>query len=106
MLPPGFKRRPLVMLRPLASVEELPHLGLTDLQETVLRHAIELGETEGERLRHELKLKGAPSAISALIKRGFLQRSYRLARPQIAPKVVRQLQLAAPEAEVRARIED
>ena len=106
MLPPGFKRRPLVMLRPLASVEELPHLKLTDLQATVLRRAIELGETEAEQLRRELKIKGAPSAISALIKRGFLQRSYRLARPQIAPKVVRQLRLDAPEGEVLARIED
>src|SRR5438876_4943870 len=105
MLPPGFKRRPLVMLRPLASVEELPHLKLTDLQATVLRRAIELGETDAEQLRRELKIKGAPSAISALIKRGFLQRSYRLARPQIAPKVVRQLRLDAPEGEVLARIE-
>src|SRR5438093_451784 len=106
MLPPGFKRRPLVMLRPLASTEELPHLKLTDLQETVLRRAIERGETEAEQLRRELELKGAPSAIAALIKRGFLQRSYRLARPQIAPKVVHQLRLNAPESEVLARIKD
>jgi len=106
MLPPGFKRRPFVMLRPLASVEELPHLKLTDLQATVLSRAIELGETEAEELRRELKLKGAPSAISALIKRGFLQRSYRLARPQVAPKTVRHLRLDAPEAEALARIED
>ena len=106
MLPPGFKRRPLVMLRPLASLEELPHLKLTDLQATVLRRAIELGEIEAELLRREVKIKGAPSAISALIKRGFLQRSYRLARPQIAPKVVRQLRLDAPETETLARIED
>jgi len=106
MLPPGFKRRPLVMLRPLASLEELSHLKLKDLQATVLRRAIELGEIEAEQLRREVKVKGAPSAISALIKRGFLQRSYRLARPQIAPKVVRQLRLDAPETEMLARIED
>ena len=106
MLPPGFRRRPLVMLRPLASIDEIPHLKLTDLQATVLKRAIELGETEAEELRRELKLKGAPSAISALIKRGFLQRSYRLARPQIAPKVVRQIRLAAPEPEARARVEE
>src|SRR3989442_15056436 len=104
MLPPGLKRRPLVMLRPLASVEELPDFKLTDLQATVLRHAIELGETEAEQLRRELKIKGAPSAISALIKRGFLQRSYRLARPQIAPKVVRQLRLDAPGGDVLFRV--
>ena len=106
MLPPGFKRRPLVMLRPLASIGELPHLKLTDLQAAVLGRAIELGETEAEQLRRELKVKGAPSAISALIKRGFLQRSYRLARPQIAAKIVRQLRLDGPEGEVLARVED
>ncbi|TMF08095.1 MAG: primosomal protein N' [Chloroflexi bacterium] len=106
MLPPGFKRRPLVMLRPLASLEELSLLKLKDLQATVLRRAIELGEIEAEQLRREVKVKGAPSAISALIKRGFLQRSYRLARPQIAPKGVRQLRLDAPETEMLARIED
>jgi primosomal protein N' (replication factor Y) (superfamily II helicase) len=106
MLPPGFKRRPLVMLRPLASLDEIPQLRLTDLQAAVLKRGIELGETEAEELRRELKLKGAPSAISALIKRGFIQRSYRLARPQIAPKVVRQVRLTAPELEARARVED
>jgi primosomal protein N' (replication factor Y) len=106
MLPPGFKRRPLVMLRPLASIDEIPHLKLTDLQAAVLKRAVELGETEAEELRRQLKLKGAPSAISALIKRGFLQRSYRLARPQIAPKVVRQLRLVAAEPEARARVEE
>ncbi len=106
MLPPGFKRRPLVMLRPLASLEEIPHLKLTELQSAVLRRAIELGETEAEELRRDLRLRGAPAAISALIKRGFLQRSYRLARPQIAPKVVRQLRLTAPEPEVLARIQE
>jgi len=60
MLPPGFKRRPLVMLRPLASLEELPHLKLTELQAAVLRRAIELGEVEAEELRRGLKLRGAP----------------------------------------------
>jgi len=106
MLPPGFRRRPLIMLRPLASFEEIPSLKLTDLQAAVLRRAIELGEVEADELKREVKLRGAPGAIAALIRRGFLQRSYRLARPQIAPKVVRQLRLDAPEPEVRARIEE
>jgi primosomal protein N' (replication factor Y) len=104
MLPPGFKRRPLVMLRPLASLDEIPQLKLTELQAAVLKRAIELGETDTDELRRALKLKGAPSAITALIKRGFLQRSYRLARPQVAPKVLRQLRLTATEPEARARV--
>jgi primosomal protein N' (replication factor Y) (superfamily II helicase) len=32
MLPPGFRRKPLIMLRPLASLDELASLRLTDLQ--------------------------------------------------------------------------
>ena len=101
MLPPGFRRKPLIMLRPLASIAEIPTLRLTDLQAAVLRRAIELGEVDADELKREVKLPGAPGAITALIRRGFLQRSYQLARPQIAPKVVRQVRLDAPEANVR-----
>src|SRR5207244_11830323 len=73
MLPPGFKRRPLVMLRPLASLEELSPLKLKDLQATVLRRAIELAEREAEQLRREVKVTGRPSRSSAMINGGVLQ---------------------------------
>jgi primosomal protein N' (replication factor Y) len=106
MLPPGFRRKPLVMLRPLASLSELAELRLTDLQENVLRRAIDLREVEVDELKRSVKMPRVAGAITALIRRGFLDRSYRLARPQVAPKVVRQLRLDAPELEVRARIEE
>jgi primosomal protein N' (replication factor Y) len=106
MLPPGFRRKPLVMLRPLASLAEVGDLRLTNLQAAVLRRAIELGEVEADELKRATKLPRAAGAITSLIRRGFLARSYRLARPQVAPKVVRQLRLDAAEGEVRARIED
>jgi primosomal protein N' len=56
MLPPGFRRKPLIMLRPLASLDEVPTLRLTDLQANVLRRAIELGEIDMDDLKREVKL--------------------------------------------------
>ncbi|MBI2912924.1 MAG: primosomal protein N' [Chloroflexi bacterium] len=93
MLPPGFKRRPLTVLRPLASLEELPRLGLTDKQGTALTYVIERGEAEVEGLQRDLRLTNVPIIVSALLRRGFLQREYRLARPQVRPKVVPHLRL-------------
>ncbi len=104
MLPSGFKRRPLTILQPLATLDELPSLRLTERQQAVLTHVIERGEVESEELSRSLKITGVAGAVSALLRRGFLQRSYRLARPPISPKVVSQLRLRAPEIEVRAQI--
>ncbi len=103
-LPPGFNRRPLALLRPLASLEELPRLSLTDKQQRVLAYVIERGEVEAEELRRGLGLTNTPSLVGALLRRGLIQRSYRLARPQVRPKVVPHLRLlvAADEALARA----
>ncbi|HEU4758933.1 MAG TPA: primosomal protein N' [Dehalococcoidia bacterium] len=105
MLPPGFKRRPLTLLRPLASLDELPRLGLTDKQRTALAYLIEKGEAEPDALRRSLGLTNVPILVTALLRRGFVQRVYQLARPQVQPKVVRQVRLLAPTEDARARAE-
>ncbi len=102
MLPPGFKRRPLTLLRPLATLEELPRLGLTDRQRLALAYIIEKGEAEPDALRRALRLTNVPTLVSALLRRGFVQRVFRLARPQVSAKVVRQLRLIAEPEEARA----
>jgi len=93
MLPPGFKRRPLAFLRPLTSLEELPRLDLTERQQRALAYVIEQGEVEVEELRRALRLTNVPTLVGALLRRGFAQRSYRLARPLVRPKVVPHLRL-------------
>jgi len=104
MLPPGFKRRPLTVLRPLASLEELPRLGLTDKQRVALAYVIERGEVDVEELRRALGLTNVPTLVSALLRRGFVQREYQLARPQVRPKVVPHLRLLAGVDETAAEV--
>ena len=102
MLPPGFKRRPLTVLRPLAELDELPRLSLTDKQRRALAYLIERGEAEVEELRRALRLTNVPALVSALERRGLVQRAYRLSRPQVQPKVVPHLRLLAPPREAEA----
>ncbi|HET8944647.1 MAG TPA: primosomal protein N', partial [Dehalococcoidia bacterium] len=103
MLPPGSKQRPLTLLTPLATLEEIPNLGLTERQAAALAYIIEQGEAQAEELKRELGLTNVPVAVSALLRRGFVQRSYRLARPAASPKVVRMLRLTAGEEDARRR---
>ncbi len=103
MLPPGFKRKPLTILSALASTEELPSLRLTERQAAILRQVIEQREVDADVLRRRADITGAAGAIAALLKRGFLHRSYRLARPQVSAKMVRQIRLVASEDETRAK---
>jgi len=101
MLPSGFKRKPLTILHPLATTDEFARLRLTEKQQSVLTYIIERGEVEDGELRRDLKLTGVANAVSALLKRGFVRRSYRLARPPISRKVVAHLRLLAAEEEAR-----
>jgi primosomal protein N' (replication factor Y) len=104
MLPPGWKQRPLTVLRPLVREEELPALRLTERQERVLRYLLEAGEATAEELARKGRISGAAGAVSALLTRGFVQRSYRLARPGAAPKVVPNVRLLIDVKSARAQV--
>src|SRR3990170_1974309 len=93
MLPPGFKRRPLTVLRALLSPGDLVGLGLTERQRAALTHLLSEGPTEQEQLRRALRLRSAGALVSALLLKGLIERSYELARPQVRPKVVTHLRL-------------
>jgi primosomal protein N' len=103
MLPPGSKQRPLTLLTPLATVDEIPTLGLTDKQARALTYIIERGEAQADELKRDLGLTNVPGVVSALLRRGFVQRTYRLARPSASRKVVRMLRLASGEEAARRR---
>src|SRR3990172_4999616 len=104
MLPAGFKRRPVTVLRPLATQEELPRLGLTDKQRSALEYVIERGEAETEELRRALELTKVPILVSSLLRRGFLQLQYRLARPTVSRKIVPHLRAVASPDQIREEI--
>ncbi|HLB26114.1 MAG TPA: primosomal protein N' [Dehalococcoidia bacterium] len=103
MLPPGFKRRPLTVLRPLVSAGELAALTLTDRQRAALTHLIAEGATEQEQLRRALHLRSVTTLVSALLLKGLVERTYELARPQVRPKVVTHLSLVVPAGEALRR---
>jgi len=103
MLPPGFKRRPLTVLQPLVSLDELPGLGLTDKQRAALTFLIGQGQAGQDELRKVLRLRTVTTLVSGLVLRGFVRRSHELARPQVRPKVVPHLRLLVSAAEARRK---
>jgi primosomal protein N' (replication factor Y) len=104
MLPPGSRERPLTLLEPLVTLEELPSLRLTDRQSAALTFLIEHGAVSPEELGRRSRLTGVQNIVSALLRRGFVRRRYELARPAARPKVVPHLVLRAPEARLRDEI--
>jgi primosomal protein N' (replication factor Y) len=103
MLPPGFKRKPLTILKPLVSLEELPTLGLTDRQREALTYLATRGPTEQEALAKALHARDISSLVRALLTRGFIDREHELARPKVQAKVVPHLRLLIEPAEARRR---
>ncbi len=103
MLPPGYKQRPVTLLQPLATLAELPARRLSDKQSQVLAYIIERGEAEAEELSRRLELTNVGTVVSSLMHRGFLRRSYRLARPAASPKIIRHLRLLIGEDEARGQ---
>jgi primosomal protein N' (replication factor Y) len=99
MLPAGFKRRPLTYLRPAfwaADGED----ELSEAEREVFDAVRERGEVETEALKKSLTGRGVPRAISSLVRKGVLARTYQLSRPMVAPKTVTQVRLLRPEGEV------
>ncbi len=101
MLPPGFKRRPLTMLRPLTSLDELSSLGLTDKQRAAMTYLVTEGRAELEQMRRALRLRSVNTLVSSLLTKGLIERTYELARPQVRPKVVPYLRLLVSADEPR-----
>jgi len=101
MLPSGFKQKPLTLLRKAFWAEDsVPDM--TDTERAVLESITEEGVVEAEKLKRATSASGAARAISALIRRGVLARTYRLASPAVAPKVVAHLRLMASEDDARS----
>ena len=99
MLPAGFKRRPLAILS--AAPGAGPPSDLTEAQRAALEAVAARGEVESDELRRALKVRGLPRAVSELLRRGLLTRSYRLSRPPVSAKVVPQLRLLLTEDAAR-----
>jgi primosomal protein N' (replication factor Y) len=99
MLPAGFKRKPLTFVRRAFWAGDSTEDDLPDAERAVLAALADRGEVNAEDVKREVK--GGARAIASLLRRGLLARTYRLARPAVAAKVVPHLRLVAPEAEAR-----
>src|SRR3970282_2451637 len=73
MLPPGFKRRPLTVLRALLSPGELAGLVLTERQRAALTHLLSEGPTEQEQLRRGVRPRSGGALGGAVPPQGRLR---------------------------------
>lgn len=96
MLPPGFRRRPVTVLSSDLSPSQVSSPELSEVQRAVLAYVSQRGRVEQGELRRALRLRGLAAAVTDLLRRGLLRRSYELSRPQVRPKVVTLLRLLVP----------
>src|SRR5581483_6893128 len=103
LLPPGFERRPVTVVRSLVDPAEIDGLDLPHRQIEVLRALAPHGRMDLERLR-ETGVPAVDAAVVQLERRGYALREYALARPRVSAKSVEVASLAQPEAQARAAV--
>lgn len=105
MLPPGFEQRPLTFYESLLQPDELDRVLLPPRQRAVIDFLAERGRTEQREIERELKMPGVSTALSQLAVRGYVNRTYGLARPGVQAKRIRYVQLTAPPLVLEAAID-
>jgi primosomal protein N' (replication factor Y) (superfamily II helicase) len=105
MLPPGFERKPLTFYEPLLTAAETEQQSIPPRQRAVLSHLIEHGRLESRKIDKSLKLSGVSAALSQLYQRGFVARSYGLARPSVRARTTRYVELSAGTSAIERAIE-
>ncbi|MBI5284454.1 MAG: primosomal protein N' [Chloroflexi bacterium] len=105
MLPPGFERRPLVLLQPLVDRDEIAGIDAPQRALDLLEATFSAPARDLDALRAHVKLTHIDALVAQLERRGLAVREYSLARPRIGPKSVEVAQLAAPPDEARRRID-
>jgi primosomal protein N' (replication factor Y) len=105
MLPPGFERKPLTIVRPLVDPSEVDALDLPTRQREVLTAVAAQPSIDLDDLRERLPRGATEHSLAQLERAGLVARQYTLARPRVGPRTVDVVSLAVPMAEARARIE-
>ncbi len=105
MLPPGFEQRPLTFYESLVRLDELDDHRLPPRQRTVLEYLSAKGRRESRALDSELKQSGVATAISQLVQRGLISRTYGMDRPGVRAKTIKHVRLLVSREEAQARIE-
>jgi primosomal protein N' (replication factor Y) len=84
MLPPGFERKTITLLK--AGDDEAGMPSLTAEQERVFGMVWGGREIDFRDVEKALGKRKAATAVSQLVRKGLLSRSYRLERPRVKPK--------------------
>ena len=103
MLPPGFRRKPVTLVRPLVTEHDLAPLELPPRRKEVLEHLVDRGQVDLEVLRAELKVRGLSGIIDRLASEGLVERTYELSAPKVSAKVVRHARLLVTPSEAEAQ---
>jgi primosomal protein N' (replication factor Y) len=106
MLPPGFERKPLTFYESLLTSAETERQSIPPRQRAALSHLIEHGRLEAREIDKGLKLRGIATALSQLYQRGFVARSYGLARPSVRARTTRYVVLTSGTIAIEQAIED
>jgi primosomal protein N' (replication factor Y) len=93
MLPPGFRRKPLTVLRSLVSPEDVAALELTPRQRQVLEALAGRREVEIEELGQATHLRGLGAVVDQLAGRGLVERTHELGPPKVRAKIVPHIRL-------------
>ncbi|HXH20832.1 MAG TPA: primosomal protein N' [Dehalococcoidia bacterium] len=105
MLPPGFERKPLTFYESLLEPEELDRITLPPRQRAVLSLLARSGRLEAAQVEKLAGLSGVAAALSQLVQRGLVRRTYGLARPTVRRKTARYVELCVQPAEALAAAE-
>ncbi|MFC2045547.1 primosomal protein N' [Chloroflexota bacterium] len=91
MLPPGFERKAITFITEVPSQEETS--SLTQVQEDIIKLVHQQGKISLKDLERRLGVRQTRLAISPLIRRGLVGRSYELEKIRVKPKTVACLHL-------------
>jgi len=104
MLPPGFERKPVTLVRPLVAPDEVEGLELPERQREALAAIAKHASVDMDGLRAQLSFSGVEAAVAQLERRELVVRTYELQRPRIGPKTVEVASLDVPQAQAEATI--
>jgi primosomal protein N' (replication factor Y) len=93
MLPPGFERRPLTFYESLLAADELDRTPLPPRQRAAIEFLIESGITETAMLAKHGP-RGASTALTQLVQRGLVRRTFGLARPSVRARTIGYVELS------------
>jgi len=104
MLPPGFERKVVTFISISSTAPEMDTSSLTQPQRQVIDLSRRLGKVSLGELEKALGKKKAQAAVSQLVKRGLVIRSYELEPIRVKPKEELYIDLAVTPDEARQEV--